>query len=102
MKILPDPKRFEWDKGNNKKNFEKHNVTIQETEELFSNEPFIISEDIKHSTKYEQRFQALGKTNKKRKLFVSFTIRTDKIRIISVRDMNKKEEVAYETIQTHT
>lgn len=102
MLILPKPITFEWDKGNISKNLEKHNVNNQEAEEVFSNEPFLVSEDIKHSTKLEQRFQALGKTKTERKLFVTFTIRNDKIRIISVRDMNKREEVTYETIENNS
>lgn len=95
MKILPKPVAFEWDKGNLSKNFKKHNVRNQEAEEIFVNEPLIVLEDAKHSQK-EIRFHALGVTGKKRKLFLSFTIRKDKIRIISARDMNKKEEVTYE------
>ncbi|MBU4017454.1 BrnT family toxin, partial [Patescibacteria group bacterium] len=59
VRIFPQPIIFEWNKGNIKKNYEKHSVTNQEAEELFSNEPFMISEDTKHSTKKEQRFQAL-------------------------------------------
>jgi uncharacterized DUF497 family protein len=102
MRIFPDPIIFEWDKGNIKKNYEKHGVTNQEAEELFSNEPFIISEDTKHSVKNEQRFQALGKTKSGRKLFLSFTVRINKIRVISIRDMNKKEEVIYEAIEKNS
>lgn len=94
MKIVPKPISFEWDEGNINKN-SKHNVTNTEAEEVFFNEPFIVAEDNKHSSN-EQRFLGLGKTNKERTLFISFTIRTNKIRIISVRDMNKKEEVIYE------
>ncbi len=95
IRILPDPVFFEWDKGNIDKNFVKHGVTNQEAEEIFSNEPLIILEDVKHSLK-EIRFKGLGKTNKERLLFVSFVVRNNKVRIISIRDMNKKEEVIYE------
>jgi uncharacterized protein len=95
LRILPDPISFEWNKGNIDKNFVKHGVTNQEAEEVFSNEPLVVSEDIKHSLK-EIRSKALGKTNKERLLFVSFMVRDNKIRIISTRDMNKKEEVIYE------
>lgn len=95
MKILPEPITFEWNKGNIDKNFIKHKVTYQEAEEAFSNQPLIVSEDVKHS-QVEERFQALGKTNKQRRLFISFMIRDNKVRIISARDMSKKEEVAYE------
>jgi uncharacterized DUF497 family protein len=44
----------------------------------------------------EFRFAALGITNVGRKLFVIFTIRKSKIRIISARDMSKKERKLYE------
>lgn len=97
MKILPEPVSFEWDKGNIDKNLLKHEVTNKEAEEVFSNKPLFVSEDFKHS-KTEKRFQALGKTNKVRLLFVSFTIRKNKVRIISVRDMSKKEVTVYEKI----
>ena len=102
MKILPGPITFEWDQGNIKKNLDKHGVTAQESEELFSNDPFLISEDAKHITKYESRFQALGQTKSKRRLFISFTIRINKIRVISTRDMSRKEEKIYETVEKNS
>lgn len=95
MRIITSPVTFEWDPGNSTKNLEKHHVTIQESEEVFTSQPLIVAEDQKHSN-IEQRFQALGKTNNNRKLFLSFTLRGNKIRIISIRDMNKKEIKAYE------
>ncbi len=94
MRILSKPTAFEWDKGNINKNFVKHKVTNRESEEIFDNEP-LVSEDIGHSKK-ETRFQALGTTDEGRFLFLSFTIRKDKIRIISARDMSKKEVSEYE------
>ena len=95
MKILPDPIFFEWDKGNIEKNWVKHRVSKQEIEEVFGNEPLLIDEDSEHSQK-ELRFQALGQTDDGRKLFLSLTIRGEKVRVISARNMNKKEEVTYE------
>jgi len=95
MKILPEPIAFEWDEGNKEKNEKKHNVTYKEAEEAFGNSPLIVSEDSKHSI-YEKRFQALGKTDKGRFLFLSFTLRKNKVRIISARDMSRKEEMKYE------
>lgn len=95
---------FDWDKGNIDKNLIKHDVTDEESEEVFSNNPFV-SEDIQHSMQ-EQRFQALGETHQGRLLFVSFTIREVderlKIRVISARDMNRKEEIKYEKVQKNT
>ena len=95
MKILPKPIAFEWDKGNVDKNFIKHKVTNQEIEEIFNSKLLKTFEDIKHSQK-EIRFVALGITNKKRRLYISFTIRNQKIRIISARDQSKKERSLYE------
>lgn len=95
MKELPIPIQFEWDEGNKDKNDIKHKVTIREAEEIFANRPFFVSVDADHS-KVEQRYQALGKTVNGRLLFVAFTIRRDKVRIISVRDMSKREKRIYE------
>ena len=95
MKVLPIPIIFEWDKGNADKNLRKHNVTNKETEELFLNRPLKIFEDAKHSVE-EQRFVVYGVTNLGRKLALVFTIRKQKIRIISARNQNKKERIAYE------
>ena len=92
--ILPKPLEFEWDSGNLDKNFKKHGIENRESEEVFLNNP-LISEDKEHS-KTEKRYQCLGITDKNKKLFVSFTIRNDQIRIISVRNMDKKEKKIYE------
>lgn len=102
MQTILDPVAFEWDEGNSEKNYRKHQVTRQEAEEVFINEPFIISEDVTHSNENEKRFQGLGRTNYERKLFISFTIRNEKIRVISVRDMSKKEGVVYEKLKKNS
>ncbi|MBD3385324.1 BrnT family toxin [candidate division KSB1 bacterium] len=93
--IIRDCTGFNWDKYNINKNWEKHNVTPVESEQVFFNNPFIITADIKH-TKVESRYYALGKTDRGRKLFIAFTIRNSKIRVISSRDMSKKERDEYE------
>lgn len=94
MKI-PEPIAFDWDKGNTDKNLHKHNVSNKETEEAFADESLKIFEDVKHSHK-EQRFVAYGATNLNRKLAIVFTVRKQKIRVISARDQNKKERTIYE------
>ncbi|MEW6076713.1 MAG: BrnT family toxin [Thermodesulfobacteriota bacterium] len=86
---------FEWDQNNIEKNWGKHNVTPLECEQVFFNQPLVIADDTKHS-QTEQRFYVLGQTDLGRKLFIVFTIRKKKIRIISARDMNKKEKRSYE------
>jgi uncharacterized protein len=93
---LPSILVFAWDKGNEQKNWIRHKVAVEEAEEPFFSDDYIILEDKGHSRAREQRFILLGKTNKERLLFIVFTIRTEKIRIISARDANKKEVVFYE------
>jgi uncharacterized protein len=87
---------FDWDDGNVRKNLNKHGVTQAEAEQVFAGEP-LVAEDFKHS-QAEIRYQALGKTADARRLHVTFTLRNDgkKIRIISARDMNRKEREIYE------
>jgi len=86
---------FEWDEGNRNKNREKHGVTTEECEQVFFNQPLLVGIDYKHSNK-ESRFFVLGKTDFERKLFVVFTVRSNKIRVISARDMSRKERKIYE------
>lgn len=95
---MPEPVTFLWDEGNINKNLKKHRVTVIETEEMLMGEPFIAA-DPAHSTKEERRFQALGKTKSNRPLFAAFTIRNNKIRVISIRDMSKGEERVYEKLK---
>ncbi|MFP7755658.1 BrnT family toxin [Thermodesulfobacteriota bacterium B35] len=94
-KLLHECTGFEWDEGNRDKNWIKHKVSNSESEEVFFNQPLIINFDKKHS-ETEIRFYALGHTDLKRKLFIVFTIRNNKIRVISARDMSKKERKIYE------
>lgn len=95
MKILRVPIAFEWDRGNKGKNFRKHKVTDDECEEVFFDSRKRIAKDVFHSGK-EDRYILLGKTKQERVLFVAFTIRANKIRVISARDLNKKERYLYE------
>lgn len=88
---------FDWNKGNIDKNKEKHGVDSRECEEVFTNQPLAIFEDKKHSQK-ENRWGALGKTNKGRQLTIYFTVRGEKIRVISTREQGKKDKLAYQAI----
>jgi uncharacterized protein len=85
---------FEWDSGNREKNWQKHRVTTGEAEEVFFNLPLLLQPDPDHSQK-EPRFRVRGKTNAGRALFIAFTVRRDTIRVISARDMSKKERDHY-------
>lgn len=95
MKMFKNIFGFDWDEHNLNKNWLKHNVHFTECEEVFFNEPLITYFDKKHSND-EIRYFSLGKTDTERYLFCVFTIRNNKIRIISARDMNRKEREIYE------
>ena len=87
---------FDWDAGNLTKNKTKHRVNVDEAEQVFLNEPLIVLDDPKHS-QTEKRYHALGQSDNGRYLQLTFTLRFNKIRVISVRPMNRKEEKLYET-----
>ena len=92
--ILSECKGFEWDAGNSDKNWIAHKVYRSECEQVFFNQPLLVTDNYKHSQS-EQRYFALGKTNTRRKLFISFTIRNHLIRVISARDMTRNEKRRY-------
>lgn len=87
---------FDWDEGNARKN-EKHGVSMAEAEQVFFNTPLLVLADSKHSSE-ELCFHALGKADTLRLLHITFTLRhgEEKIRVISARDMHRKERVIYE------
>lgn len=95
MTVIKEPIKFVWDKGNLDKNWQKHRVATQEAEEIFFDQNKKAFKDRLHSGD-EGRFRIIGRTKKSRLLFVVFTIRNDKVRIISARDINKKEVQLYE------
>ena len=91
MEILPDPLEFEWDAGNSHKNWTKHRGTNEECEEVFFDSHKRILKDALHSEN-EKRFIILGHTAMGRVLFIVFTLRKKAVRVISARDLNKREE----------
>jgi uncharacterized DUF497 family protein len=88
---------FDWDDGNSRKSADKHDVSQAEAEGVFFNDPLIVVEDSKHS-ETEPRFNALGRTAQNRLLHITFTLRQNGtlIRVISARDMHRKEKKVYE------
>jgi hypothetical protein len=89
---------FEWDQGNVDKNLIKHNVENWECEQVFFNDPLVVLDDPKHSIA-EKRFAAFGRTDVGRLLVVIFTIRSKLIRVISAREMSRRERNFYEENQ---
>ena len=94
-KIFEQFTGFQWDIGNIDKNLIKHNVENWESEQIFFNRPLIVLDDPDHSLS-EERWAAFGKTDKDRLIVVIFTKRNNLIRMISARDMNKREREFYD------
>ncbi len=94
MVELNDLDGFEWDESNREKNWIAHQVSIGECEEVFFNLPLTLQSDPAHS-QIEARNYVLGQTNAGRRLFITFTALNNKIRVISARDMSKKERAVY-------
>jgi|SRR5271157_2094434 len=86
---------FDWDEANVAKNWERHRVTPEEAEDVFFQDLFVLRGDLRNS-KREKRYWALGKTARGRGLFVAFTIRRKLIRVISARDMSRREDEEYQ------
>lgn len=101
INVLEQYAGFQWDPANETKNWVSHQVSCVECEEIFFNEPILLLEDSKHSQQ-EARCYALGKTDNHRKLLVVFTIRNNLIRVISARDMSKKERGVYEQAEKNS
>lgn len=93
MRIIPEPYHFDWDEGNREKNRIKHKVTLEECEEAFYDPHKRI---FSTPSENEERYLLLAKTSNERFLFVVFTLREQKIRVISARDLNRKERGLYE------
>ena len=87
---------FDWDEGNARKN-EKHGVSQSEAEQVFFDARLLMVADENHSAD-EARYHALGETLEGRRLHVTFTLRGDGtlIRVISAREMHRKERQIYD------
>lgn len=92
--LLADCAGFEWDEHNTDKNWRKHRVSPEECEEVFFNRPLVVRGDTEQS-KREPRYYSLGQTDSGRLLFVVFTVRGHLVRVISARDMSRKERAVY-------
>jgi hypothetical protein len=92
--ILGEFTGFDWDEGNRGKNWRLHGASDTECEQVFFNQPLLTLPDEEHANG-EARYLALGRTDRRRRLIVIFTIRQDRLRVISARDMTKRERTLY-------
>lgn len=84
---------FEWDENKNKINKAKHGISFETAARVFLDENRVEIFDARNSKENEDRFITIGKAGKI--LFVVFTEREDRTRIISARLAEKKEKEAY-------
>jgi uncharacterized DUF497 family protein len=82
---------FEWDPGNATKSLQKHGVTCEEAEEVFTSGRFVPLGEQYEPSSPEPRFGILGETSRGKMLFLAFTLRRQRIRVISARPMNERE-----------
>ena len=87
---------FEWDEANAPRIWEKHGVSPMECEQVFFNLPLVAGHDEEHSGT-EARNYVLGQSDAGRRLFVVVTVREGQLRVVSARDMSRKERKVYET-----
>ena len=86
---------FEWDDSKAHANLKKHGVSFPEATEIFGDEYSSCVHDPDHSHD-EERYLLFGVSTKGNHLVVSFTERSNRIRIISARHMTRQERKAYE------
>jgi uncharacterized DUF497 family protein len=101
MQVKSKALKFDWDKGNLDKSYIKHGIEPKQTEEVFVDGESIVLPDVRHPLK-EDRFITVGRTLSKLYVFVVFTFREYKVRVISARKMHKKEVERYEKIKKNT
>ena len=89
---------FDWDSGNKTKIRDKHRVTMAECEEVLRIPGLPVFHDTQHSNN-EDRHYSIGRTKSGRRLFIVFTRREDRIRVITARDMHARELKRYAPLE---
>jgi uncharacterized protein len=84
---------FDWDAGNRDKNELAHQVTTEEAEQVFSNRPIL--RGAAKQNRGESRMAVIGQTDAGRVLTVVFTVRGNRVRVISARDVSRKQRRLY-------
>lgn len=95
MRQYPAVLNFEWDSEKAAKNLAKHGVSFEEAETVFGDPLGRIVTDPRHSAD-EDRYVLMGLSHQRRLLAVMFTERGEQIRIISARQVTRRERKSYE------
>ncbi|MDR3341969.1 MAG: BrnT family toxin [Treponema sp.] len=87
--------RFIWNRRKNEENKSKHKLSFEKASEVYA-DPFTMEQyDEAHSTETEERHTVIGIVNKVVVIFLVTTEQGDRIRIISARKAERKEQEAY-------
>jgi uncharacterized DUF497 family protein len=86
---------FEWYPPKASSNLKKHGVSFEEACTVFGDKRLLDFPDNQHDED-ERRYIGIGSSNMGRLLFVNFTTRGDRIRIISARLAERWERKEYE------
>ena len=86
---------FEWDPNKARVNLSKHTVSFDEAKTVFQDPFYIVFDDPDHSFE-EDRCVAIGQSIQSRLLFLSYTERENRIRLISARKATSNERELYE------
>ena len=88
--------KFDWDEEKAQHNLNKHGISFEEATSVFDDPLFLTFADPKHS-RNKRRFIIMGESATGRLLVVSYTDRSETIRLISARPITNKERKAYES-----
>jgi uncharacterized protein len=88
--------RFEWDEKKAESNFVKHGIQFEEAVTVFADPYLMFTEDSSHS-QGEERELAIGEMEDGSIIVVVFTMRGERIRVISARRATKRECQQYES-----
>jgi uncharacterized protein len=83
---------FDWDEGNIR-HIARHGVDVHEAEQCYRNDPLILEEQWIGG---EERYLALSETDTARRLAFVFTIRLDRVRVITAYPMTPEQQIIYE------
>jgi uncharacterized protein len=89
--------QFEWGENKNRLNFAKHGIAFSVAAKVFEKECLIYESPRRTGRGHEMRHMAVGRVTGKI-IAVVYTVRHEKIRIISARRARRNEETAYRAL----
>ncbi len=87
--------KFEWDPQKAASNFRKHKVSFLEAATVFSDPLSVTVSDPDHSFE-EHRYITIGMSDRFRLIMVSHHDRGDRVRIVTARELTRRERDVYE------